>query len=202
MIGLCFIRASGGILPAILAHWGVPSPTSVAGMPGLHMDATRSDTWDGPHKTKNMRTHIGILSLVVVLGATACGNADDKGTSTVSNDSTAMVDEKTVVAMNQEAIARRSVRVDGMVTCILEGNADTWKHLSLTTDQIRWMEDFRARSLARNKKASAAVNKNSGETSTYTFSAAESRKLAQILTDEQLDQWTSICPQNVTVSAK
>lgn len=150
-----------------------------------------------------MRTHAGILSLVMVLGATACNDADNKSMSTITDgENTIVVDDKSVVVVNEEAIARRGARMDGMTACIRLGNADTWKHLSLTTDQIRWMEQLQGRMLARNEKAAASVDKEPAVPTSYTFNTSERRKLAEILTDEQLDEWTAMCPDHVVVSAR
>ncbi|MBK9175733.1 MAG: hypothetical protein IPM46_05220 [Flavobacteriales bacterium] len=147
-----------------------------------------------------MRTHVWILSVMVVLGATACGDAENKSTPNVHDGvSATVVDDRTVV-VDEAAIARRSTRIDGMASCIRLGNADTWKELSLTTDQIRWMEELQGRMVARNEKTTASVDKDHGETAPYTFSAAERRKLAEILTDDQLEQWTAMCPDQAAVS--
>lgn len=141
--------------------------------------------------------------MALVLGATACGNSDNKATTTVGdNATTVVVDDKTVVVANEEAIVRRSARMDDMASCIRVSDADTWRKLSLTTDQIRWMEQLQGRMTARNEKASAAVNKDENETSTYTFSNYERRRFAEILTDEQLDEWMGMCPDQLTVATK
>ncbi len=150
-----------------------------------------------------MKTLVHILSVALVVGATACGNSDNKTTTTEGdNTTTTVVDGKTVVVTNEEAIVRRSAQMDGMATCIRVGNADTWKQLSLTTDQIRWMEQLQGRMTARNEKASASVNKDVDETSTYTFSNYERRRLAEILTDEQMTEWMGMCPDHGVVATK
>lgn len=147
-----------------------------------------------------MRTYIANISLVLVLGATGCADADNKSTTTLRDGaSTSVVDNKTVVMENEAAIVRRGARMDGMATCIRLGNAETWKQLSLTTDQIRWMEDLQVRMVARNEQATASVDKDAGVTTAYTFSTAERRKLAEILTDDQLEQWTALCPDQAAV---
>lgn len=150
-----------------------------------------------------MKTLVHILSMALLLGATACGNSDNKATTTISDKTTtAVVDDKTVVVTNEEAIVRRSARMDDMTSCIRVSDADTWKKLSLTTDQIRWMEQLQGRMTARNEQASASVNKDANETSTYTFSNYERRRFAEILTDEQLDEWMGMCPDHGVVATK
>lgn len=138
-----------------------------------------------------MRTHVWILSLVV-LGA-ACNNADDEAITNMSEATTAtLVDDKTGMA-GEAAIVRRSARMDARAACIRNGDADTWKQLSLTTDQIRWIEQLQTRMNVRNERASETV-KEPGVAYTYTFSTAERRMLAEILTDEQMVEWTAMCP--------
>ncbi|MBP7408920.1 MAG: hypothetical protein KA941_09190 [Flavobacteriales bacterium] len=149
-----------------------------------------------------MNLNVLIPSLVLMVGITACGNADNKDTTTDNaNNATTMVDGKSVVVVNDEAIVRRSTQMDGMANCIRVGTADTWKQLSLTSDQIRWMEELQGRMRTRNEQASASVNKDVNETTTYTFSSSDRRKLAEILTDEQMTEWMAMCPHHGVVVA-
>lgn len=155
-------------------------------------------------KIEHMRTHIAILSLGLLLGATSCSDTNDKDTIILQAADGNMVetDAKTAVVPNDEAIERRAAQMDDMVTCVRASNADTWRKLSLTTDQIRWMEQLQLRMLARNQRTVAVDNKDASDHSTFTFSPTERRRLAEILTDEQLEQWKELCADELTTSAR
>ncbi|MEO8589137.1 MAG: hypothetical protein ABI432_07210 [Flavobacteriales bacterium] len=141
-----------------------------------------------------MKTLSQILSLTVVLGISACGTADNTASINDNMDtlSVVKVDE---LAHNEEAVLRRTARVAPLGGCLRSGNVDTWKSLSLTTDQIRWVEELQGQMKNRNDNATASVDKEAGDPSLYTFNAAERRRLAEILTDEQLEKWMDLCPQ-------
>lgn len=140
-----------------------------------------------------MRTLVQIFSVLLLLGTAACGNADND--AAVVNDNTAGVTAgKTDVPLQDEqAIARRSTRVDPIANCIRQADAETWQQLSMTTDQIRWVEELQGRMRQRNEDVSASVNKEVSEPARYTFNTEERRRLAEILTDEQLEKWMEMC---------
>lgn len=139
--------------------------------------------------------------MAVMLGASACGDADNEPATTVYDGASATSSvDSTALLQHEAALARRGARMDEMTACIRGGDAATWKQLSLTTDQIRWMEELQGRMGARNGKAVAKADREDGPATRYTFSTAERRKLAEILTDDQLEQWTAMCPDQVAAS--
>ena len=132
--------------------------------------------------------------MVLLLGSAACGSHDTEATEFNDNTSAVSAAKTDAPLQDEEAIVRRSAQVDPLAGCFRQANAETWRELSLTTDQIRWVEQLQLRMQARNENASASVNKEVNEPTQNNFNTEERRRLAEILTDEQLEKWMEMCP--------
>lgn len=137
---------------------------------------------------------MNVLPILALGFITACGHQQEAPASMNDNVNTISEAKADSVALNEEAILRRSARADYVASCFRQGNAETWASLSMTTDQIRWVEQLQGRVNMRNDNATASVNKDAGAPVLYTFDDGERRRLAQILTDDQMERWIEQCP--------
>lgn len=125
------------------------------------------------------------IPLCLLLATAAC-TSDDPMSAARADGSEPMAQRD-----SDEAIRLRSVRMDERTSCVLKADSATWKTLSLTTDQIRWMEDLRLRMRVQDRNT---VTRGDTQYVSYTLSDGERRRMAEILTDDQLEQWIAMCP--------